>query len=169
MFNIWDYWAGRYDRLWVQKYSLKPTREYIIKALSKYKNTEGLRVLDLGCGPGELIRDLTREFKNLDVTGLDFSERMIEISKERNPSAKHLLMDASDLNVLDEEYDITSLRSVIVKLNFFAKFDVINLSLRCNMINCSIVGTTMKLKHLAHSFNSIIIKISLNKGHVLSY
>lgn len=106
MFNIWDYWAGRYDRLWVQKYSLKPTREYIIKALSKYKNTEGLRVLDLGCGPGELIRDLTREFKNLDVTGLDFSERMIEISKERNPSAKHLLMDASDLNVLDEEYDI---------------------------------------------------------------
>lgn len=85
MFNIWDFWADKYDRLWVQKYSLKPTRDHIVKALSDYKNNEELKVLDLGCGPGELIRDLGREFVTIDITGIDFSEKMIEISKRGIP------------------------------------------------------------------------------------
>ena len=50
MFNIWNFWADKYDKLWVQKYSLKPTRNYIVKALSKYIKNDGIKVLDLGCG-----------------------------------------------------------------------------------------------------------------------
>ena len=80
MFNIWNFWADKYDKLWVQKDSLKPTREYIIKTLSKYKNMEELKVLDLGCGTGELIFELKKEFNNIKITGIDFSEKMIEIS-----------------------------------------------------------------------------------------
>lgn len=106
MFNIWNFWADKYDKLWVQKYSLKPTRNYIVKALSKYIKNDGIKVLDLGCGTGELIFELTNKFNNLEVTGIDFSEKMIEISKKRNPSAKHLQMDASELNILDSKYDI---------------------------------------------------------------
>ena len=106
MFNIWNFWADKYDKLWVQKYSLKPTRNYIVKALSKYIKNDGIKVLDLGCGTGELIFELTNKFNNLEVTGIDFSEKMLEISKKRNPSAKHLKMDASELNVLDSKYDI---------------------------------------------------------------
>lgn len=106
MFNIWNFWADKYDKLWVQKYSLKPTRNYIVKALSKYIKNDGIKVLDLGCGTGELIFELTNKFNNLEVTGIDFSEKMIEISKKRNPSAKHLQMDASELYILDSKYDI---------------------------------------------------------------
>ena len=106
MFNIWNFWADKYDKLWVQKYSLKPTRNYIIKALSKYIKNDEIKVLDLGCGTGELIFELKNKFNNLEVTGIDFSEKMLEISKKRNPSAKHLKMDASELNVLDTKYDI---------------------------------------------------------------
>lgn len=106
MFNIWNFWADKYDKLWVQKYSLKPTREYIIKTLSKYKNMEELKVLDLGCGTGELIFELKKEFNNIKITGIDFSEKMIEISKNKNPSAKHILMDVSELNKLDEKFNI---------------------------------------------------------------
>ena len=64
---------------------------------------------------------------------------------------------------------VTPLRFVIVIFNFITKFVVINFSLRYNMINYGIISTARKLKYLAHLFNSIIIKISLNKGHVLSY
>ncbi|HNZ82732.1 MAG TPA: class I SAM-dependent methyltransferase [Sedimentibacter sp.] len=106
MHNIWDYWAGKYDKLWVQKYSLKPTRDYIINALSKYINKDNLKVLDLGCGTGELILELTKRFENIGITGIDFSEKMIEISKKRNPKALHLNMDVTNLSVLDDEYDI---------------------------------------------------------------
>lgn len=106
MFNIWNFWADKYDKLWVQKYSLKPTRNYIVKALSKYIKNDEIKVLDLGCGTGELIFELTNKFNKFEVTGIDFSEKMLEISKKRNPSAKHLQMDASELNILDSKYDI---------------------------------------------------------------
>lgn len=39
------------------------------------------RVLDYGCGPGDLCHRLSA--KNFDVTGIDFSEAMIEIAKKK--------------------------------------------------------------------------------------
>lgn len=101
--NIWDFWAKRYDKLWVQKYSLRPTREYI---LSLFSNGKLLTVLDLGCGPGELISELSKMNPGLDLTGLDFSEGMINISKERNPKARHILMDVGDLHKVNEKFDV---------------------------------------------------------------
>lgn len=105
MHNIWNFWADKYDKLWVQKYSLKPTRDYITKAITdiNYKN---IKILDLGCGPGELISELMQKFNNIEVTGIDFSEKMLEISNKRNPSAKHIKMDTANLYELEGQYDI---------------------------------------------------------------
>lgn len=100
--NIWNFWAKRYHRLWVQKYSLRPTRQYILSLFKENRDTN--RILDLGCGPGELIEALFRQNMNLDITGLDFSEGMLKISKERNPKAKHILLDVANLDVLDEKF-----------------------------------------------------------------
>lgn len=102
--NIWDFWAKRYHRLWVQKYSLRPTRELILSLFNE--NMDGNRVLDLGCGPGELIEELLHRHTDLDITGLDFSQGMLDISKKRNPKAKHLLLDVSNLDELDERFHI---------------------------------------------------------------
>jgi ubiquinone/menaquinone biosynthesis C-methylase UbiE len=79
MLNIWNFWANKYDRLWVQKYSLKPTRNYILSSLSDIKKDEKVKLLDLGCGPGELISELTEKFNNMEITGIDFSEKMLKI------------------------------------------------------------------------------------------
>ena len=105
--SIWNFWANKYDKLWVQKYSLTPTRNYIINAVSENQNcNKNIKVLDLGCGPGELRRELTNKFNHLDVTGIDFSEGMLEISKSRNPDAKHIKMDVDDLYKLEDKYNI---------------------------------------------------------------
>ncbi len=101
--TIWDFWAKRYNKLWVQKYSLRPTREYLLDMDLKDDN---LKILDLGCGPGQLIEELYNENKNLSITGIDFSEEMLIISKEKNPKAIHLKMDVADLNKIDEKYNI---------------------------------------------------------------
>lgn len=101
--NIWDFWAKKYNRLWVQKYSLTPTREYLLKALDLNRH---LNILDLGCGPGELIEELHKLNKELDITGLDFSEGMLNESKNKNPKAKHIQMDVANLHELKESYDI---------------------------------------------------------------
>ena len=101
--NIWDFWAKSYDKLWVQKYSLRPTREYI---KSLFNNSEPAKVLDLGCGPGELINELIEINPNLDIVALDFSKAMINISRTKNPKAKHILMDVGDLNKLEDKFNI---------------------------------------------------------------
>ncbi len=106
MYNIWNFWADKYDKLWVQKYSLKPTRDYVTLALTNINNDKKIKILDLGCGPGELISELTNKFKNIEITGIDFSEKMLEISNKRNPLATHIKMDTAELSKLEGKYDI---------------------------------------------------------------
>ena len=104
--DIWNFWAGKYNKLWVQKYSLKPTRNYILSVISESKKNENIKILDLGCGPGELIEELENEFNNIDITGVDFSEKMLEVSKSRNPDAKHIQMDVADLYKLNDKFNV---------------------------------------------------------------
>jgi ubiquinone/menaquinone biosynthesis C-methylase UbiE len=103
--KLWDFWADRYSRLWVQKVSLGPTREYVlseIKEIAIGRNT----LLDLGCGPGELLSEIGGEFPQLELTGVDYSPRMLEISQQRNVKARHILLDAADLDQLEVRCDI---------------------------------------------------------------
>ena len=102
--NIWDFWAKRYDKLWVQKYSLKPTRTKILNTLSH--NLKEEKLLDLGSGPGELIYEIKSKYPDLQITGLDFSEGMIEVSKAKNPQVKHLVLNVNDLHKVEEKYDL---------------------------------------------------------------
>ena len=58
------------------------------------------RTLDVACGTGFLTRHLRGE-----VTGLDQSERMIEIARERMPSAEFVRADATPLPFADAAFD----------------------------------------------------------------
>jgi len=50
------------------------------------------QILDLCCGRGKLVRDLT--IKGYRLTGLDGSERMLHYARENAPSAEFILDDA---------------------------------------------------------------------------
>ncbi|MDW7669572.1 MAG: class I SAM-dependent methyltransferase, partial [Bacillota bacterium] len=105
--NIWNFWAKRYDKLWVQKYSLNPTRNCISKIIEQdCKEDENLKVLDLGCGPGQLINILEKKYNKFKITGIDFSEEMLRISKLRNPKTKHIQLNAENLDKLKDKYNI---------------------------------------------------------------
>lgn len=104
--RIWNFWADKYDKLWVQKYSLKPTRDYIIKLISDMNLDKKIDVLDLGCGSGQLIYELFDRFDNLNITGVDFSEKMIEMSQERNPFVQHIKLSADEIHRLKDKYDL---------------------------------------------------------------
>ncbi len=63
----------------------------------------GDRVLDLGCGNGrffEIFND-----KKVDYTGVDFSERLIEIAKNKYPNGNFLVSSAFNLPFPDNLFD----------------------------------------------------------------
>ncbi len=104
--KIWNFWADKYDKLWVQKYSLRPTRKYILNAVSKIYQNDIINILDLGCGSGQLINELYGNFNNIEITGIDFSEKMLESSKVKNPNARHIKLDVDELYKLKGNFDI---------------------------------------------------------------
>lgn len=105
--NIWNFWAKNYDKLWVQKYSLRPTREMILKLIEEdNKEDSGAKVLDLGCGPGEIISLLEDKYEKFNITGIDFSEEMLKVSRARNFKARHIHLDVKDLGKLKEKFNI---------------------------------------------------------------
>ena len=62
--NIWNEIANKYERLWVQKYSLAPTRKKIVELIREFKSNDNFKLLDIGCGTGQLIGDLIKIRKN---------------------------------------------------------------------------------------------------------
>lgn len=63
----------------------------------------GEKVLDLGCGNGRFY-ELFKE-KSIDYTGVDNSEKLIEIAKRRYPETKFLIADALNLSFPDNYFD----------------------------------------------------------------
>lgn len=105
--KLWDFWSGKYDKLWVQKYSLKPTRDYITKEIGASRSSNvAIKILDVGCGPGQLMHQLNNAYENLELTGIDFSKGMLEVSRMKNRKATHIKMDVANLSALTGRFDI---------------------------------------------------------------
>jgi SAM-dependent methyltransferase len=82
----------------------------ICELIERYKNSEGSLFLDLGCGTGNHIVYLQEKFK---IEGLDNSEEMIGIARNKFPSLRFYLANMIDFNT-GRTYDvITCLFSAI--------------------------------------------------------
>lgn len=97
--NIWDDLSKDYENHFY-------TTEYILlpAVLDELKDIRGKNVLDLGCGTGYFSDILYR--KNTNITCVDSSEKMINISKEKNKDIKYILGEAENLSkYVDEKFD----------------------------------------------------------------
>ena len=92
----------------------------------------GMRVLDLGCGTGDLALDAIRKIGGSgEVVGLDFSAQMLSIAKKRydrlglNGSRRFrlVLRKAEDLPIEPEPYDLVV--SGFVLRNLYENIDAI--------------------------------------------
>lgn len=71
--------------------------EYLVSLLKKYGVEEGL-VLDMGCGTGAMTRYL--DAHGYDMTGIDVSEEMLTIAKEKSsPDILYLLQDMREFEL----------------------------------------------------------------------
>lgn len=65
----------------------------------------GERVLDLCCGTGELTREIARQAPGSEVTGADFSARMLDIARDKDAKHDYIEADALDLPFGDGDFD----------------------------------------------------------------
>ena len=75
-------------------------------ALRRVGVDRGARVLDLGCGAGTFLR-LAAE-RGAEVTGLDASPGLIELARERIPSAELRVGEIDRLPFADDAFDLVT-------------------------------------------------------------
>ena len=72
---------------------------------------EGGRVLDLGCGTGELVtRHLLERY---EVVGVDLSPHSIEVAKREVPGAEYLCADMVQLDLPPASFDVVNMGAVL--------------------------------------------------------
>jgi alkylated DNA repair protein alkB family protein 8 len=77
------------------------SREFIWEELSyltRYVN-DGDKILDIGCGNGRLLQIFKN--KKIDYTGIDSSEKLIEIAKEKIRNSKFEIRNSATFRVAD--------------------------------------------------------------------
>lgn len=62
------------------------------------------KILDIGCGTGKFLADLSRNFSRAQVIGLDISQEMVSITKTRCPHC--LVASAQALPFKSESFDL---------------------------------------------------------------
>lgn len=62
-------------------------------------------VLDLCCGTGDFSRIISKFYPGAHVIGLDFSEKMLKIAKNKNPKNVFMIGDCTNLPFEPNEFD----------------------------------------------------------------
>jgi ubiquinone/menaquinone biosynthesis C-methylase UbiE len=63
------------------------------------------RILDIGCGPGNITKQLLQFLPTADLMGIDMAENMIELAKKNVPSAYFEVMDCRTLDHYHGEFE----------------------------------------------------------------
>jgi len=78
----------------------------------------GLRLLDVGCGPGTITADLARRVAPGEVIGIDAAPGVVEIAARDNPGTSAVFEsgDVMNLRFADESFDVVHAHQVLQHL-----------------------------------------------------
>ncbi len=90
-------------------------------SLPEHSDLSGInRVLDLGCGPGGWVMELALEYPNIQVVGVDVSQRMIEYAQAQARVQKLSNTHFQVMNALepftfpDASFDLVNVRGIVL-------------------------------------------------------
>lgn len=90
----WDSLAVEYESLRAQQSILIPTRNEIINHIRPLaEKKQSLRILDIGCGTGQLLQELQNNFPQAELFGIDKSQQMCRFAQSKETTAKIYSLD----------------------------------------------------------------------------
>ena len=101
--------AKNYDKFW--DFYIVPSYS---KTLARVDLQKGSKILDLGCGTGALLKILEDRFPSSELTGIDLTEEMLAVAKQKlSDNVELLLGSASNLPFDSESFDWVIMSNVI--------------------------------------------------------
>ncbi len=100
--NFFNNIAKHYDNQLLKSWFMKALK----KTINLIKIKENSKILDIGCGTGNLLKILEDENKNLEIYGIDISEKMLEIAKTKLKISKLSIQSAENIDFKDNSFDL---------------------------------------------------------------
>lgn len=129
--KLFDKWSNDYDKEVKlseaeDKYPFAAYEKILNKMVEISESTQGNRVLELGIGTGKLSKKLYD--LGYEITGVDFSEEMLNKAKKLIPNGKFINWNFKDKlpkEILDSEYDIVLFSYSIHHLDYDSQYELI--------------------------------------------
>lgn len=102
-FEYYNKEASKYD--FTRKFFLFGEKQ-LIKLLKEIGGIDSL--LEVGCGTGRFLSIIHNEFPEIKLKGIDLSEKMLEIARNKNPSISFELSDYFQLNSINSKFVLLS-------------------------------------------------------------
>ena len=100
-FETWNKVAALYQDKFMDLDLYNDTYDFICKAV----NTTGAKILEIGCGPGNITKYLLSKRPDFDIFGVDIAPNMISLAKKNNPNAIFAIMDIREIDKIKSKYD----------------------------------------------------------------
>ncbi|HMR89016.1 MAG TPA: class I SAM-dependent methyltransferase [Saprospiraceae bacterium] len=100
-FATWNKIAIKYQEIFMDKDLYNDTYDVVWHSLTKEKS----KLLDIGCGPGNITKYLLSKRPDFDIHGIDVAPNMITLATNNNPTATFAIMDTRDIQQLNGSFD----------------------------------------------------------------
>ena len=100
-FETWNNIATLYQEKFMKMDLYNETYDNICTSIDK----PGAKLLEIGCGPGNITNYLLSRRPDFDIFGIDIASNMIELAKLNNPAAEFAILDCREIKTLDRKFD----------------------------------------------------------------
>lgn len=113
-----EQWQEYESPVWGIKYKKSLKIQKIIELIREiinlnFNGRESIKLIDVGCGDGYLLKEIARKLPEIDLFGIDLSENRVEMAKKFVPTAMLKTADAQDMPFEDQTFDIVVCSEVI--------------------------------------------------------
>lgn len=100
-FETWNKVASLYEDKFMELDLYNDSYDLFCNTIPK----KGAKILEIGCGPGNITKYLLAKRPDFDLFGIDVAPNMIALAQKNNPNAQFAVMDCRAIEKIQSKYD----------------------------------------------------------------